>query len=295
MIRNRSCLSKNSLSHLISSQTAWKPGQKLRVALQLQILRTRDFVSSKTNVSFSRAIFTRHTLSLSLSLSPHTHPTQYNAISHNHVKSTEHELKQLSKISVFKKENRSKFFLSHILSVKQQELEGLSFTDAMMQSIGDDKRWPNWQYLTLHTQKNVFFKKELWHQPSAVIQKVWFPPRLLIAEPVLWLWEVVPGNMTYCAFDSLEISTCVRVPFYVTPPHSQPFNMMHICTSTATNPPPPPPSLLLLPPPPPSSLLYSHIRKTHKQAHEKADARTLASARAHARARSHRQHRFVRA
>lgn len=44
--------------------------------------------------------------------------------------------------------------------------------------------------------------------------------------------------MTYCAFDSLEISTCVRVPFYVTPPHSQPFNMMHICTSTATNPPP---------------------------------------------------------
>lgn len=112
----------------------------------------------------------------------------------------------------------------------------------------------------------ILNKKELWHQPSAVIQKVWFSPSLLIAELVLWLWKVVPRNMTYCAFDSLEISTCVRVPFYVTPPHSQPFNMMHICTSTATKPPPPTLS--------PHPSLYSHIRKTHKQAHKKADAFT---------------------
>lgn len=77
-----------------------------------------------------------------------------------------------------------------------------------------------------------------------------------MAELVLCLWKVVPRNMTYCAFDSLEISTCVRVPFYVTPPHSQPFNMMHICTSTADN-----PLLILLPHP-----------QTHKQAHKEADA-----------------------
>lgn len=41
---------------------------------------------------------------------------------------------------------------------------------------------------------------------------------------------------------------------------------MHICTSTATSPPPITP--------PPSSSPYSHIRKTHKQAHKEADART---------------------
>lgn len=81
--------------------------------------------------------------------------------------------------------------------------------------------------------------------------------------------------MTYCAFDSLEISTCVRVPFYVTPPHSQPFNMMHICTSTATNPPP----------------RSTPTSAKHTNRHTRRQMRALAST--HARVRSHRHHRFV--
>lgn len=103
-----------------------------------------------------------------------------------------------------------------------------------------------------------------------MIQKVWFSPSLLIAELVLWLWKVVPRNMTYCAFDSLEISTCVRVPFYVTPPHSQPFNMMHICTSTATNPPP----------------RSTPTSAKHTNRHTRRQMRALAST--HARVHSHR-------
>lgn len=85
--------------------------------------------------------------------------------------------------------------------------------------------------------------------------------------------------MTYCAFDSLEISTCVRVPFYVTPPHSQPFNMMHICTSTATNPPP----------------RSTPTSAKHTNRHTRRQMRTLGST--HARVLSHRHtrrhHRFV--
>lgn len=122
---------------------------------------------------------------------------------------------------------------------------------------------------------SILNKKELWHQPSAAIQKVWFSPSLLVAELVLWLWKVVPRNMTYCAFDSLEISTCVRVPFYVTPPHSQPFNMMHICTSTATNPPP----------------RSTPTSAKHTNRHTRRQMRAPASPRA--RAPSHRRHRFV--
>lgn len=85
--------------------------------------------------------------------------------------------------------------------------------------------------------------------------------------------------MTYCAFDSLEISTCVRVPFYVTPPHSQPFNMMHICTSTATNPPP----------------RSTPTSAKHTNRHTRRQMRALGST--HARVLSHRHtrrhHRFV--
>lgn len=154
--------------------------------------------------------------------------------SHRHVKSTEHELSSWVE-SMRKSEQVSKHLhiSAHVLnfsndSIREHELKSLSFTYAIL-SFSDDKCWPNWQCIKY---------KELWHQPSAVIQKVWFSPCFLIAAPELCLWKVVPRNMTYCAFDSLEISTCVRVPFYVTPPHSQPFNMMHICTSTATNPPP---------------------------------------------------------
>ncbi len=42
--------------------------------------------------------------------------------------------------------------------------------------------------------------------------------------------------MTHYVCDSPEISTCVLLSFYVTPPYSQALNMMHICTSTATPP-----------------------------------------------------------